>query len=37
MEEIPNLEDKHLSEMLEYEQQILLDIMHKDGLVICAK
>lgn len=37
MEAISSSENKNLLEMLEYEQQIFLDIMHKDGLVISAK
>lgn len=31
------LKDKHLFDMLEFEKQIFLDILHKDGLVITAK
>lgn len=31
------LENVDLEYMLEFETQIFLDIIHKDGLVICAK
>lgn len=31
------LKDKALLNMLEFETQIFLDILHKDGLVIAAK
>lgn len=31
------LEQKELTEMLEYETQIFLDIIHQDGLVVTAK
>lgn len=37
MEEIANLEDKNLLKMLEFEQQIFLDILRTDALVVTAK
>lgn len=31
------LENKNLIDMLEFETQIFLDVLHKDGLVVAAK